>query len=337
MLHGKTKIGFLEVIVLKRMRYAVAVDVGATRTRVALGNEDGELLELEVFPTHSFATPDEYLGHIARLAKTFMERNGVDIVGIGVGSPGPIDMERGEVIRSINLPFEKLEVVRGLKSLTGKKIAFANDAVTAAVGEKYFGAGRACQNLVYITISTGIGGGVYVDGTLLLGKQGNAHEIGHIVVDLNEEITCGCGKRGHWEAYCSGTGIPKYTKLLSYKHPDLWNQSILRSKEAVTAKDVFEAYRSGDSFARLVIQGVKRFNACGFAAVVNAYDPEIITVGGSVALNNADILLTNIEREVENYAVNIVPKIIATPLGDKIGIMGALALGLGKEDKVPLR
>jgi glucokinase len=319
------------------MKYAVAVDIGATQTRVALGNEEGEILEIEVFPTRSFSNPDQYLEHIARLAKTFTQKHNVDIVGIGVGSPGPIDMEKGEVIKSVNLPFQRLEIVRVLKNLTGKKIAFTNDAVTAAVGEKFFGAGRGHRNLVYVTISTGIGGGVYVDDTLLLGKQGNAHEIGHIVVDSNEEITCGCGKKGHWEAYCSGTGIPKYAKLLSNRHPDLWSQSVLRDKETLTAKDIFDAYRNGDNFARLVIQGVKRYNAYGFAAITNAYDPEIITIGGSVALNNSDILLANIEKEVENYAVNTVPKIILTPLGDKIGIMGALALGLGKEPKVPLR
>ena len=221
--------------------------------------------------------------------------------------------------------------------MTGKRIAFANDAVTAAVGEKFFGAGINYLNLVYVTISTGIGGGVYVDGSLLLGKQGNAHEIGHIVVDSSEEILCGCGKRGHWEAYCSGTGIPKYARLLSRKYPDQWSQSILKDKETITAKEVFDAYRRGDSFAETVIRGVKRFNAYGFATIVNMYDPEIITVGGSVALNNADILITDIEKEVEEYAINIVPRIITTPLGDKIGIMGALALGLGKESKVPLR
>ncbi|ABL78302.1 ROK family protein [Thermofilum pendens] len=318
------------------MKYAVAVDIGATQTRVALGNDEGEILELHVFKTSSFPGPDEYLRHIAGLALSLEKKHGVEVEGIGVGSPGPLDMKKGEVLKSVNMPFDRLPVVSALKSLTGKKVAFANDAVTAAVGEKYWGAGRGLENLVYVTISTGIGAGIYVDGELLLGKHGNAHEVGHVVVDSGEEMTCGCGKKGHWEAYCSGSGIPRYAKFLAARNPELWEKSPLKSREPLTAKDVFDAFREGDALARLVMERVRKFNAYGFAVLVNVYDPEIITVGGSVALNNPDVLLAGLKEEVEKYALNVVPEIRLTPLGDKIGVLGALALGLGLEKKVPL-
>lgn len=319
------------------MRYAVAVDIGATNTRIAVGNSEGELLDVETFRTWDYPDPVGYVRRIAESVEGMRKRLGVEISGIGVGSPGPLDLSKGEVVGSPNMPFKRLELVRLLKEFTRLPVAFANDAVTAAVGEKVWGEGASVENLVYVTISTGIGGGVYVDGVLLLGKDGNAHEIGHIVVDSLERLTCGCGKRGHWEAYCSGSGIPRLARLLAEERRELAEGSRLAAMRQFGAREVFDAYRSGDKLAVAVVEEVRRFNAYGFAAITNYYDPELVTVGGSVALNNADVLLSGLRGEVEKYAINRPPEIKLTRLGANVGILGALALGLGLEKKVPLR
>ncbi|MEM0257613.1 MAG: ROK family protein [Thermofilum sp.] len=319
------------------MRYAIAVDIGATNTRVALGSDDGELLEVVVFATWETRDPEEYIARIASIARELERKHRVEAAGVGVGSPGPLDIRRGEVVGAPNMPFRRIEVVRPLRELLGRPVAFANDAVTAAVGEKWWGGGRDVGNFVYVTISTGIGGGVYVDGELLLGKEGNAHEVGHTVVDAEERLECGCGRRGHWEAYSSGRGIPNLTRYLAELRPDLREETSLALDSGLSAKDVFEAFRRGDPLAREVITWVNRFNAYGFANIVDVYDPELIVVGGSVALNNQDILLEGLRRRVEKYAVNSVPEIVLTRLGGNVGILGALALGLGLEKKIPLR
>jgi glucokinase len=318
------------------MKYAIAVDIGATNTRVALGSSEGELLEVVVFSTWEERSPEEYIARIARIAVELERRHGVEAIGVGVGSPGPLDMKKGEVVNAPNMPFKRIEVVRLLREALGKPVAFANDAVTAAVGEKWWGMGQDKENLVYVTISTGIGGGVYVDGELLLGKEGNAHEIGHMVVDAEGRLTCGCGKRGHWEAYSSGRGIPNLARFLADTDPALREETSLPLGPELTAKEVFDAFRRGDPLARKVVEWVNRFNACGFANIVNAYDPELITVGGSVALNNPDVLLQGLRDRVAEYAVNRVPEITLTRLGANVGLLGALALGLGLEKKVPL-
>jgi len=204
-----------------------------------------------------------------------------------------------------------------------------NDCVTAVVGEHHFGIGKNIDNLVYITLSTGIGGGVYVDSHLLIGKDGNAHEIGHIVIDYEGRLVCGCGKRGHWEAYCSGKNIPNFVRLLLRDKAEKAEKSPLfklANEGTLTAKDVFDAAKRGDSFAREVVKEIGRLNAIGFANVTNVYDPELITVGGSVALNNPKLVLEPIKRYINEYVINRPPRIEITPLGGDIVLLGALAL-----------
>ncbi|MEM2740468.1 MAG: ROK family protein, partial [Candidatus Bathyarchaeia archaeon] len=212
-------------------------------------------------------------------------------------------------------------------------IFMVNDASAAALAEHMFGIGVGLANLVYITLSTGIGGGVIIDNNLLKGKDGNAHEVGHIVVDIEERLICGCGGRGHWEAYCSGSGIPKYTRLIAESERDLWSSSLLYREtegylDRITSKYVYDLARRGDSFSVKIVESVGRINAMGFASVINVYDPELITVGGSIAFYNPDLVLPYIERWVGRYTVNRVPRIAITPLGADIGLYGGMAVAV---------
>ena len=140
---------------------------------------------------------------------------GAEISGIGVASIGPLDLKRGGIASPANLPYRFIPLVKPLEEASGSKVALMNDANAAVLGERRFGAGKEHPDLVFITLSTGIGGGAIVDGHLLIGKDGNAAEIGHMVVDSEERLTCGCGRRGHWEAYCSGRNLPNLAALLA--------------------------------------------------------------------------------------------------------------------------
>lgn len=321
-----------------RMSYVVGVDIGATYTRVVLADRDARILDREKFETpreSPLAPPAAIVSSIKRL----LERNGLpegSLKGIGVGSIGPLDMKRGIIIRAANLPLENVPIVEPLKREFGVPAYLVNDCVAAVVGERFFGEGRGHDNLAYITISTGIGGGIYVNGHLLLGKDGNAHEIGHMVIDAQGRLVCGCGRRGHWEAYSSGSGIPKLAKLLAAEEPDIFAGSKLAVKglENITSRDVYEAAKKGDAFALNVVKEASRYNAIGIANVVNVYDPSLITVGGSVALNNVELVVTPLKDLLPEYAVNRLPEIKTTSLGDDVGLYGAIALALGLE-KLP--
>jgi glucokinase len=235
-------------------------------------------------------------------------------------------------MKPTNLPFDFVSLVKPLEEEFNLPVILLNDCVAAVVGEKYFGIGREHDNLVYVTISTGIGGGVYVDGHLLIGKDGNAHEIGHFTIDFEGRLTCGCGRRGHWEAYCSGSGIPNYARLIieedglmrvSGSH--LIEGIIKNGYAGVTAKTIYDYAKADDRVAKIIVEKISVLNAMGFGCVVDAYDPSLITVGGSVTLNNPSLIIDSIKRHLNKYARNRVPEITLTPLGEDAVLYGALA------------
>ncbi len=321
-------------------KHIVGVDVGATRVRVCLYVHDRVVYKVEAStaeklaetgrPSDRYALYEAVRGMIDYVLRAF--RVDVRMVkGIGVGSIGPLDIRRGIIRSSPNLPYKvDYELLRPLREYYNVKTIVVNDCVAAVWGEVMFGAGRGRSNVVYITFSTGIGGGVVVDGNLLIGRSGNAHEIGHITVDLSDDaLTCGCGGRGHWEAYCSGTGIPKYvSKLLSELPREDVERSLLSRYERIEARHVFEAARLGDRVAVQVINKILEVNAIGIANVIHSYDPEVIAVGGSIALRNKDLFLRGVTAHLSKYLMRGVepPEIVYTELEDDAVLMGAVAL-----------
>ncbi len=316
------------------MEYGIAVDIGATNLRVALAKPDGSIVRKVTERTVKKGDNLALSKQIIRIIEKILYETGIDardIAGIGIGSIGPLDIKKGIIIKPANLPFKNVPLVEPLEEKFELRVTLLNDCTSAVVGEKYYGLGREFDNLVYITISTGIGGGVYVDGHLLLGKDGNAHEIGHLVVDPEGRLMCGCGSRGHWEAYCSGSGIPNFARLLiREEYNKLYMESLLGKMseykpEHIDAKMVYEAAKNGDKLALEIVNRVNFYNAIGFADVINVYDPSLITVGGSVALYNSNIILPYIIENTPKYIINKMPKIEITPLGDEIVLLGAVA------------
>jgi glucokinase len=305
----------------------VAVDLGATNLRVGIGKE--KILEKISKPTPK--TPNKIIQQLKEMIENLVRKHKAKLNGIGIASIGPMDIKRG-IIFPPNLPFKKLNLVKPLKEFFKVKVVLIGDCTAAVLAEQKFGAGKGIKNLVYVTLSTGIGGGAIVDNHLLFGKDGSATHIGHLVIDYEKRLKCGCGKYGHWEAYCSGANIPNFVRFLS-KKIDMKKSLLFKVSKGLkklNSKMVFDCAKSGDKISKRIVDEIGRLNAIGIANVINAYDPELITIGGSITLNNKQLVLKPIKKYVKNYVVNRIPKIKITPLGEDIGLLGALIVAKSK-------
>jgi glucokinase len=320
-------------------RLAIGVDVGATNIKIVLGDGTGKILTKRSETTDK-KSPTSISNQIIKMVHSLQKENAEakKAIGIGIGSAGPLDLEKGGLMKPTNMPYDFVPLVEPLKDASKLPTYLLNDCAAAAIGEKHFGAGKEHRNMVYITISTGIGGGVYVDDHLLIGKNGNAHEIGHFTIDSRGRLQCGCGKRGHWEAYCAGSNIPNFVRLLldEKKPKEIANSLLLKSANEdlsrLTAKTLFDAAKVGDPLSIELVEEIGILNAVGFACVIDAYDPSLITVGGAVALNNADMVIAPIKRLVRDHARNRLPEILLTPLGEYIVAHGALTMVFNQDD-----
>ncbi len=315
-------------------KFAVGVDLGATNVRVALGDKKGRILARLSERTNLTGGQEGVSQQIVRMIRSLPYEGfkPEEVIGVGIGSFGPLDLKRGAIVKPANIPFDFVPLVKPIEEEFKVPLRLLNDCTTAVMGEKIYGAGKGVHNLVYVTISTGIGGGIYVDDHLLIGKDGNAHEIGHITIDFEGRLTCGCGKKGHWEAYCSGRNLPNYVRLLLEDvDPKKVEKSLLMrlakgDASNITSKMLYDAAKEGDALSVEIVEKAGLLNAMGFASVINVYDPELITVGGAMALKNTDIIMKPIKRHVSEYTINRVPNIIITPLGDDAVLYGALAM-----------
>ncbi|RJS87144.1 ROK family protein [Candidatus Bathyarchaeota archaeon] len=315
-------------------KIAVGVDLGGTNIRVALGNDEGRILAKISERTEKTKGPEGISEQIARIIRCLEKKEAKtgEIIGIGIGSAGPLDLKRGGLMKPTNIPYDFIPLVEPLEDIFHLPTYLLNDCSTAVMGEKFFGAGKNHENLAYITLSTGIGGGIYVDGHLLIGKDGNATEVGHFTIDYEGKLLCGCGKRGHWEAYCSGNGIPNYVRLLLSQgrfegvKDSLLMRRISGDLDRLTAKILYDCAKASDPLALELVDKIGFLNSVGFACVVDAYDPSLITVGGSIALRNESLIIDPIRRGVKEHARNRVPEIKITPLGDDVVLYGALAM-----------
>jgi len=312
----------------------MGVDLGATWVRVALSDERGRFVEKareRVDKSSETAIGDQ----IVRLTEFTLQKKGISprhLEGVGIASAGPLDLKEGRIIKPPNLPFAQVYITEPLAKKLNVPTYLINDCTAAVLGERRFGAGKGLDNIVFVTIGTGIGGGAIVDGHLLLGKDGNAVEVGHFTIDSQDRLKCGCGKRGHWEAYCSGKNIPGFIRMRAGEIEETRvNQSLLLKSiegdlSTLTSEDLFAAAKNGDALSLQLVEEIGTLNAIGFANVINAYDPSLITVGGSVVLRNKRLVLPPIREKVKHHALNRVPKIVATPLAEDVGIYGAIAV-----------
>jgi glucokinase len=304
--------------------------------RVALSDEKGRFVEKKNEKVEK-SSPKSVSDQMTRLIRFLCGRHGIDvksIEGVGIAATGPLIQSEGALINPPAMPFDYVPLTKPITQELGVQACLINDAAGAALGERTFGAAKELDNYVYITISTGIGAGAIVNDTLLLGKDGNGHEVGHFVIDCEGRLTCGCGRKGHWEAYCSGSNIPNFVRMRLEDMPQkATKESLLLRRigsnlSKLAASDLFAAAKEGDNLSIKLVKEIGVLNAIGFANVINAYDPSLITVGGTVTLKNKEMILSPITKHVKDYAINRIPKIMATPLSDDIGLYGAVATAL---------
>ncbi len=313
----------------------VAVDVGATNLRVGIFDLSASLLKVKNVRTPRSGGQDAVADTIIEITEDLLESSGIkEVVGIGVGTIGPLNIREGIVVNTPNNPIRTFRLKEPLQEYFKTPTYVVNDCVAAVWGEYNAGAGRGVNNVVYITLSTGIGAGVIVDRHLLLGKDGNAHEVGHITINYKYRIRCGCGGIGHWEAMASGANIPRFARELAREWVETETPALIRAREgSLTPEELFKYWRLGDGFATHVVSELIEINAAGLGCVINVYDPEVITLGGSVAINNADFIGQVIEN-VHKYATNRLPKIMITPLGNNIVLIGAAYLVLNTPEEL---
>jgi glucokinase len=318
-----------------KKKYVIGVDIGATNLRVAISDEKGVFLK-ELIERTDKRSSKAFIKQLICLINQVAKKSKVnfeEIKGIGIGSVGPIDASKGE-ISPTNLPIKNIPLIKKISSSFDLPIYLLNDCNAGALGEKWFGDAKNLDNFVYLTLSTGIGAGAYVDNKLLIGKDGNACEVGHLVIDFEGRLKCGCGKRGHWEAYCSGKNIPNFVRYWAKrKELEREDSPIVEAalSKKLTSKQLFDSAKKGDKLALEIVEEIGRLNAMGIANIINAYDPSLITLGGGLALNNEELILKPIKRWVGAYSRNRLPTIKLTPLKEKVVLYGAIARAFQNE------
>ncbi|QCC46540.1 ROK family protein [Halobellus limi] len=309
------------------MAYYVGVDLGATNVRAVVADDDGTVIGRSDRGTPRGPTGITVTEAVLRVAREACAEGGVDpeqVNAAGIGAIGPLDLAEGTVENPANLPdtIDRIPLTGPLSVLFDtERVYLHNDTNAGVIGERFY-SDRNPDDMVYLTISSGIGAGVCVDGNVLSGWDGNAGEVGHMTVDPQGLLTCGCGHDGHWEAYCSGNNIPRYAEFL-FEEDDIETALPIEDPE-FSAVDVFE-HDGTDEFATHVVEQLAHWNAMGVANIVHAYAPLIVYVGGAVALNNPERTLDPIRERMDEMVMSNVPEIQLTTLGDDVVVKGALA------------
>jgi glucokinase len=308
------------------MRQVIAVDLGGTNIRVAKISGNGVIeKKISTLTPASPETPADIVAVVIEMIRSISKDEDVsESEGIGISVAGPVNSHRGVVINPPNISLPEIPLAAPLVKEFGIPVRLINDCPAGALGELYFGYGKGCRDFVYITISTGIGGGVVAGGKILLGRNGNAAEIGHFHVDTRYNVMCGCGRPGHWEAYASGRHIPGFFSRWCQEHGIKITEDWAHS-----APGIFEAVRAGYPGLDDFMEEFGIINARGISDVIVAYDPSCIIFDGSVIQNNADLLLPLFDRYIDRFLP--LPEILVSRLDGLSPLLGASVIAHGYE------
>ncbi len=307
------------------MKYVFGVDIGGTTVKMGLLSETGECLDKWEIKTVKDNGGVSILPDVAASINEKLKEKGIDkadVIGVGAGVPGPVD-SKGIVHKAVNLGWGVFNAAEELSKLTGVKAMIGNDANVAALGEMWKGGGVGYTDVVMVTLGTGVGGGIIVDGKIVNGSVGAGGEIGHMHVKDGETIACGCGGFGCLEQYTSATGISRTASEMIEK----WGKETVLTKEDLSAKAVFDGVKAGDA---LCIEIAKEFGETlgkGLALIAAVVNPEIFVIGGGVS-KAGEILLDYITPSFEKYAFHGCKnaKMVLATLGNDAGMYGAAKL-----------
>lgn len=317
----------------------LAIDFGGTQIRSALVGQHGEVDQVQFCDTRAGDNPSTVLTRIADTAQNALDHAGVKIeacAAIGVAAPGPLDYTQGTVLRAPNIPgFENVEVSQPLQERFGLPTFLGNDANLAVLAEHEYGVGKGISNMVYVTISTGVGAGILIDGELLLGSAGNAGEVGQMTIDFHAPIHTS-GNIGCVEQFGAGLGIARYAEELLPSYPTSSLNKTFHTQGELSALDISVAARNGDPLANIAWQRAIDALGAGFVSFIHVLNPSLIVVGGGVA-NAGTFLIEPIRNYVKKYAMPGFKEdlqIVPWTLGEKIGILGAASWARRQLDKL---
>ena len=304
------------------MKYCFGVDVGGTTIKLGLFTVEGELLDKWEIKTYAENEGERILPDVSETIKVKVKERKIatdDICGIGVGVPAPVD-KNGAIERAANVGWQAKNIKKELEELTGFSCVIGNDANVAALGEMWKGAGEGEKDLIMVTLGTGVGGGIIIDGRAVGGAHGAGGEIGHMTVRTDETEACGCGRKGCLEQYASATGLVRLAKRYFENNA---KESILQGKE-ITAKEIFDAAKAGDEAALLITEEFGAYLGQALVNLAATVDPAVFVIGGGVS-KAGNILLDIVKKYFYEHAFygNQKTRITLATLGNDAGIYGA--------------
>ncbi len=312
-------------------KYIYGIDIGGTTVKMGLFDEKGDMLEKWEIVTRKENNGENILPDIVKSIKEKNTEKSIetdDILGIGMGVPGPIT-EDGRVLKCANLGWGIFSVADEMSKLTGvEKVKVGNDANVAALGEQWRGGGRGFDNIVMVTLGTGVGGGIIMDGKILTGENGAAGEIGHITVNPKETLTCGCGCKGCLEQYSSATGVIRMAKE-RLEASDKPSELRKFAADEIGGKEVFDAYKAGDELAAEAVNQFAIYLGMGLGNVASVVDTQAFVIGGGLSKNGPVV----IDIVKEQYKKNVMFALKNTEfrlaeLGNDAGMYGAVRMVL---------
>lgn len=309
--------------------YRLGIDLGGTNIVAGVVDENYNILAKSSVKTNSPRSAEEIADDMAKVTFDAIEKAGLkidDIDGFGMGTPGSVEPEKGIIIYSNNIGFFNVDIAQMMRERTGKDFYIENDANAAAYGEFVAGAGKGTKNFVAITLGTGVGGGVIIDGKIYSGSNHAGAELGHSVIMI-DGVPCTCGRNGCWEAYASATALIRQTKQAMTRYPNsiMW-QLCGNDIEKVNGITAFNAMRQGDMAGKMVVDKYIDYISIGIANVVNIFQPEIVCIGGGISKEGKTLTdpITNFVNG-EDYARDLEKRvqIKTAALGNDAGVIGA--------------
>lgn len=308
--------------------YVIGIDLGGTKINGALADMQGKVISQHIMPTNAFEGETKVLNRIFQVIEKVLvdaDKTVEEIKAIGIGSPGPLDAKQGIIISTPNLPFDNFQLVKPISEKFNIPTYLDNDANVAAIGEHIFGAGKGTENMVFVTVSTGVGGGAIINGKIYRGNTCNALEIGHTTLE-KDGPRCNCGNYGCVEALASGTAIKNRGKEAVARG----EETSLKNYEKITSYEVFQEAKKGDKVASEIVDGCLNYLGICVANIVATFDPEMVIIGGGVA-NAGSVVFDKVKEVVRERCFESMANscsIVPAGLGNDAGVIGAVALAI---------
>lgn len=312
--------------------YRIGVDLGGTNIAVGVVSEDMKIIGRGKVKTRCPRPAEEIFDDIALAVEMAVKDAGIsmdEVVSVGVGTPGSVNKDTGYIEFANNLAFENVPAKEMLEARIGKTVYLDNDANCAALGEAIAGVGKGVGNFVAVTLGTGVGSGIIVNGKIVSGVNYAAGEMGHTVIAVNGK-QCNCGRKGCWEQYASATALISQTKeaMLEDKESKMW-QVVNGNIDNASGRTAFDAMRLGDETAKKVVDNYIYYVSVGVINIINTFQPEFVCIGGGIS-HEGDTLLTPMIEHINNEHYSIhsskQTKVVAAELGNDAGIFGAALL-----------